>query len=469
MKQRWIVAGAGLALVAGVAAVGVFVAGGDGGTPTPIRLVAGGGTGASTAMADEAMAGPSRMMAPAGPVSFEVPPTLPVLDGPARAWVYRAGRPVTAEQTAAVARALGLEGEPEAVPADQGGGWRVGPADGSAPSLSVSAGAMGDFWYSRPDAYGGVVTCAVPETVGGDAVTDVCREPTPPPGVPDAAGARAIADAFLAAAGQDPDAFEVEVYGDEYSRTVSYVALLDGVRSPLGWYVTVGAEGMIVAAGGQLAQPEPVDGYPRIGTAAALDRLRAGQPAPWLPVPQIAEDAVASGDTGDGGASSDGDVASSDTGTAEVLPEPQPEPLPEPEPQVVQITGVEPSLWFADGADGEVWLLPAYAFLTADGGRWEVAAIDAGLVEVVAAGEPADADEPADAGDATDEPADVTGPGSGVNDSGDGVVVSPDQPAGASIDPNAKPYPMPSPGAAPYPVTPSEPPSGGGQSPSDDG
>ena len=61
---------------------------------------------------------------------------------------------------------------------------------------------------------------------------------------------------------------------------------------------------------------------------------------------------------------------------------PPPAPQPQPEPVVVSITGVELGLWSLQDAAGAQWLVPAYRFMSADGGEFPVMAIPVDLVEV---------------------------------------------------------------------------------------
>jgi hypothetical protein len=70
-----------------------------------------------------------------------------------------------------------------------------------------------------------------------------------------------------------------------------------------------------------------------------------------------------------------------------VLPPPTTEPIPVttvvPEPVEVTITAAGEALFPIYGADGVVWLLPAYDLKMADGGRMVVPAIDSSFVEEV--------------------------------------------------------------------------------------
>src|SRR5690606_36333646 len=90
---------------------------------------------------------------------------------------------VTAEQVAEIARLLGVEGEPVLVDKGWGKNWRVGPDDGSAPSLWVSDDAQLSWNYSSAWADGSVTMgCAVAGSVG-EGTTGSSGEP-PPDDVP---------------------------------------------------------------------------------------------------------------------------------------------------------------------------------------------------------------------------------------------------------------------------------------------
>ena len=73
---------------------------------------------------------------------------VPDLPTEGTAWRFTTGAAPTAEQAAAVAAALGVAGDPVQLSEDQGGGWLVGPADYSAPTVNLSSDAMHSWWYS---------------------------------------------------------------------------------------------------------------------------------------------------------------------------------------------------------------------------------------------------------------------------------------------------------------------------------
>jgi len=362
---------------------------GSGGLPI-IRMAAGGQHPGGDAAESTAMATDMRMAA----LRYVLDGDLPALDGPAAAWRYPA-RPAVDEATVrALAERFGVAGEPVALDEDQGGGWRVGPEDGSGPSLTVAADPMASWWYDSAASSGVIGGCEAADgpdapdapvadddaTVGGDAA--VSCTPVAPEGVPDAAAAEALARAHFEQLGLSADRYELEVYADEFGANVQAVVLLDGIRSPAVASVAYGGQAAMTWASGMLAEPERGPDYPRIGTEAGFERLQA-QAERWrtLELPT--------------------------TGPAETRPADAVAERGAGEPFEVRLTGVRPELQLVPTVDGELWLVPAYGFTSDDGGVHTVAAIpDEYLVEepVDSAGADAGATRPS-GGEVTDEQA----------------------------------------------------------------
>ena len=61
-------------------------------------------------------------------------------------YVFPAGATASAETVKSLAAALGVDGDPVAGSPENGMAWQVGPTDGTAPTLTVSALLMS--WYS---------------------------------------------------------------------------------------------------------------------------------------------------------------------------------------------------------------------------------------------------------------------------------------------------------------------------------
>ncbi|MTA12857.1 MAG: hypothetical protein F2534_09680, partial [Actinobacteria bacterium] len=249
------------------------------------------------------------------------------LTGPAASWFFAPGTEPTVEQVQALAAALGVTGEVTELAADMGGGWTVGPTDGSAPSVTVGTDAMQSWWYSPAWNTAPVaVECVEPiadASAGGDAsgaaeattlpapAVDPCV-PQPPANVPSADEARALATELFESLGIDVSQYELDVYADEWGANVSGSLVLDGVRTNLTVNVGFGENGAVTWAGGFLATPQRGADYPRIGVEAAVQRLN-DQSAAWM--------------TGYGSAVTD--MARADTAVAGATVEPAPAPVEE--------------------------------------------------------------------------------------------------------------------------------------------
>jgi hypothetical protein len=446
--------------LAAIAAVALLAAacgddGGDeaaGSEPQVIR-VQGSDAGAAEldSAATESRVASDSMLAAA--IEYTLADGLPALDDPAASWYYPADTPVGVDAVRALAAALDLAGDPEPVSADLGGGWSVGPSDGSGPSLTVSGDPMGSWWFSPSFV---TTTCAVAEPapaqttdtavagevppaessvdddpVGDDPVDDdpvddsavaadpaapetgvaeqgpasgggvdpvdatqAACDPGPPAGVPDSDAARALAEDAFARWGMDLARYELEVYADEWSASVTAVLVLDGVRTPVTASVAFGGDAAVVWAGGTLAEPVRGPDYPRIGTAAGFERLQA-EAERWQTLaatggPEVLVDEATGAETA-GAATGAPDVAScAPPVDPAVDPAVADAPVCAPidvEPLVVHLTGVRAELQMLWDVDGTVWLVPAYGFTSDDGGVHVVAAI---ADEWIAEPEPSD-------------------------------------------------------------------------------
>lgn len=387
--------------------------------PAVLRLVGTGGGGPASAASDSMPNEAGKMMMPVS-IEYVFSGTAPDLTAPAGSWYFPAGVAATPEQVAAVAKALGVEGDVRTLPADQGGGLMVGPDDYSGPSLYVGSDSMLGWWYSPgPTAVMSAPNCgiavdpmpvdavpvdtgaAVADTFPADpAVSDPgivpepCPEPQPPVNVPNKAEAEAKARALFESLGIDLGSYRLETYADEWGANVNAYLVLDGIRTSLSMSVGFGAEGAVTWASGYLATPLRGDDYPRIGVEAAVQRLN--DQSNWWMNPMAA--ARSSVDPASAGVASDGAVTEPavaapppvDTG-APVEPAPVDtsapfEPLP-PEtilidpgtidttPIVVTLTDPAPSLEMMWADDGTIWLLPGYTFQSTDGGIYSVLAV----------------------------------------------------------------------------------------------
>lgn len=345
---------------------------------------------------------------------------LPALDGQAGSWFFAPGQQPDVDRIAKLASALGVQGDVRTLPAEQGGGWAVGPEDYSAPVLTVGSDGMLS-WYLSPGqptvtSIGG---CAVmsgvatepalgapgavdavapaepisPETVpvdappANDGVAPDCPVPNPPVGVPTKDEALAKAKQMFADWGYDVGSFQFEdAYADEWGASVNASLVLDGLKAPVMLSVGFGENGAVTYASGYLATPARGGDYPTIGASAGLERLKAQN-----------QFGGALDDTGvlkatDNVAASDA-APVPDTATAgapAVLPAIAP---CEPEQTsvdcsptgvdsiTVTLNSVKADLTMVWAADNTIWLLPAYTFGSADGGLYTVNAVDDAYIQ----------------------------------------------------------------------------------------
>jgi hypothetical protein len=191
--------------------------------------------------------------------------------------------------------------------------------------------------------------------------------------VPTADEAAAKANELLAALGEDPAAFELETYADEWNASVTAYASVDGVRWPVGFGFGFGGDGALIWANGTLAEPVATGPYPLVDLDAAIARL-SDQNGMWgygggdvlavdaKPAEEAATDEVARDRTAD-------DV--------QTLPAPTDDSAvpTTPEPVVATLVDVKADLWWVWDADGSVWLLPAYTFTDSNGNAFTVPAV----------------------------------------------------------------------------------------------
>ncbi|MEI6496591.1 MAG: hypothetical protein WCO88_07955 [Actinomycetota bacterium] len=266
-------------------------------SPAKIRL---GAAPSGNKMAAETSAMSSDVMR-AMPVTYVYSGPATDLTAPATAWQFPAGNKPTAAQVAALAKALGITGDVHSVPGDTSGSLMVGSDDYTKPSLTVSADAMGSWWYNPgtiATTFPDMPTCVPPDagvagvpdsTTASSAAADTAispipeavpmpcgPEPTPPANVPTADQAKTKALELFKQLGLDVSSYRVDATADQWGANVTAALLLDGVAAPLSWGIGFGAEGAITWASGFSATPERADLYPRISINAAVARLQAG-------------------------------------------------------------------------------------------------------------------------------------------------------------------------------------------------
>jgi hypothetical protein len=326
VKQRMVLWGALVVLVAG--AVGLVVANGGGGgdSAAPTLPLSVGSSGEAGGAGD---ARASVMAADLLPVSTYVPGDgLP--DGGGSEPAYRLPTSVDEGAVREIAAALGID----AAPTEQDGAWHAtggdmgldvyGPA-GSwsayrnvaepastepapagagaeagttpttfAPDTPVSddaAAASGTASGGQCIERDGMAECtlegqAEPEEPCPDDPRALCPAPRPfappqpperPADLPSEDEARRIALDLLGAAGTDVEGADVQVTDATIQWTVTVEPRVGGLPAPgLAAYVAVGAGGRVDSASGYVGPPEELGDYDLIDTRAALERLNDG-------------------------------------------------------------------------------------------------------------------------------------------------------------------------------------------------
>jgi hypothetical protein len=365
--------------------------------PTPIEVVSGSsGGGVATADAESAVAGDvpaSELRMTHWVAEYVIGDGMPALPTNDVGYVFDTSTPVTEAQVESIADALGVAGD--VVKTDEGFGvsWRVGPDDGSGPSVWVYEDAQQSWNYNA--AWGDAVydePCAVSIDADGNETSD-CPEPTPPVGVPSGDEAEQRVREMLAALGVDPADLRFETYADEWFVSIDVSDRTDDHPATRSWHFGFGAEGVLQYASGTLAPMQAVGPYPLVDIDTAIARLDEGFFGGFgrdlaIAEPDIAVAVEAAPEPEPTDEVAPTETVAEDTGGIEEPPadeappatpavdEPMPtEPMPplEPlEPVVVTLVDVQPDLWWAWDADGTVWLLPAYRFIDSDGG-WHTA------------------------------------------------------------------------------------------------
>jgi len=366
------------------------------GPPILVLSAANGGGWSATAPAASDMStaeGMDEKMMWAYQQNFTAATELPALDSSARSYTLVAGD-VSANSRNALKEAFGVTEDFVAQDAEQGGGYLAGNYDGTTPTLYVGSDAMRYWSYSpawdessissRPCIIDSDTTY-VPTSDVPAPIAEICAEPAAPENVPTKAEAEELFAATMTALGVNNDDLILDSYSDEWGANVTGYFKIDGVRSPLSWSVGYGAEASITWASGVFADVQDGASYPRIGTAAAIERLNSQQAGNW------GGPMVRGGVTYDTAVASDiaatpvPEPASSDVEAA-VTTEPATSDAaptldaPAPEVQEVLIIGVEEELVTLYGADGSIYLVPGYTFITAEdeygyAGRYTVSAL----------------------------------------------------------------------------------------------
>ena len=358
------------------------------GPPILVLSAANGGGWSESAPAASDMAGTDGKMMWNYQQNFTAAVDLPALDSNAPSYTLTAGDAST-DSLNALKAAFGVTKDFVAQDATQGGGYLAGNYDGTTATLYVGSDAMGYWSYSpawdkssissRPcimeDA---VATSDIPTT---DVASEICAEPVAPENVPTKAEAEALFAKTVSALGVNSNDLILDSYADEWGANVTGYLKIDGVRSPLSWSIGYGADAAITWASGVFADVQDGASYPRIGTAAAIERLNSQQAGNWggpMVRGGFAYDTAA---TSDVEAAVTTEPATSDVPASDVVAETYPvTDAPAPEIQEVSIVGVEEELVTLYGADGSIYLVPGYTFIAAEdeygyAGRYTVSAL----------------------------------------------------------------------------------------------
>lgn len=282
--------------------------------------------------------------------------------------------------------------------ANMGGGYLAGDYNTSvSPTMYVSADATHYWSYQAPWSRSMTdVGCAIPPVAEGDTVPSVesCSVPTAPENVPSAGQAEDLFDQMLKDLGLKPKDFITESYADEWNASVTGYLTIDGVRTSLSWSASYGADAELVWASGVLAEVTQAADYPRIGTAQGIERLNNDQQYGWGgPAVRggVAYDDMVVQSQGAPGASAQGiEPVSEEVVGVTVDTEPETMSITVDNPVIgdanvtavappdgqempvieIEIVAVEEELLSLNGADGEIYLVPGYAFLAAEESGW---------------------------------------------------------------------------------------------------
>jgi hypothetical protein len=359
--------GARAARVVAVGAVAV-VAGRDGGGGDQIgarRLpIALGSSAGGTATAEGRAAGPATDMAMLAYVHYSAGEDLPALGGDGAAYRLRGGVDVGALR--AVARALGLQGEPARDP-DQKDSWTVRDGD----ALLTASEHGGSWWYSSDSPAMDRGAGSSSGSSGSSGAVDPscppdakCIDPVPvttttvfvpPADLPSEAEARRIAVELFERTGADLAGADITAEGPYESWFVSAYPKVAGLPvSGYGYTASVGPKGVILDAAGVLSRPEDLGPYPTLGTRQAIERLNAGMSFGY--------------GLGGGREQAVDDLAVSSSAA----------PVAPSEPIEVVLHGAERILVLVSAADdsGDTYLVPGYRMTGDDGQVAEVPAID---------------------------------------------------------------------------------------------
>jgi len=297
---------------------------------------------------------------------FTVSGDLPSLDSAAPSYVI-SETDVTKRELNSLREVFSIKNEFVVQDANMGGGYIAGDYNtGETPVMYVSADAMRYWGYQAPwssstSSSGCAVSPVEPGNTG--SIAEPCAAPTPPENVPSGAEAESMFKQMLKDLGLKSKDFIIEIFADEWSASATGYLKIDGVRSPLMWSASYGADSKLTFASGVLAKITPGADYPRIGTAQGIERLNDQQYGWGGPMVR------------GGVAYNDMAVASSETVVAppvdtDTTVSEETVNIPNSSQEIpiteIEIVAVEEELVSLYGADGSIYLVPGYSFLAAE-------------------------------------------------------------------------------------------------------
>jgi hypothetical protein len=328
-----------------------------------------------------------------GRYHYTVSGAIPSLDSDTSAYVISESD-VTKSQLNSLRDVFSIKDEFTTQDLNIGGGYIAGNYNTvDTPVMYVSADATHYWSYQAPWSSSTTdVACAMPSAEPGDTISEVlpCAVPTPPENVPSGAETERMFKQILKDLGLKSTDFVIEIYADEWSASAMGYLKIDGVRSPLAWSASYGADSQLTFASGVLAKVTPGADYPRIGTAKGIERLNDQQygwgGAMGRGGVGYNDKAVGSSDAPSDAPQSNpttsesaGTASTNVEGTVHSTYDSQETPVTE-----IEIVAVEEELVSLYGADGSIYLVPGYSFSAAASGytpRYVVSALPDEYIE----------------------------------------------------------------------------------------
>ncbi len=287
---------------------------------------------------------------------------LATTEGTALAYAFDAHAASNAANVTALASALGIEGAAEL----KDGGWKVGPQDGTAPSIYVGLDGTLSFSYSNPliDPW----QCV--EGVEGRSPGKDVAECEPTGELPSEDAAIDALRSLIASVGRDPATFEFtsETWEGAVTRNAQAWPVVDGQRLDQAWSLELTDAGVFTASGA-LADIVALGDYAVVSEQEGFERLsdpRFGAQMTNLPIALREQSAIApmSGPAPDEWVPPTEPPATPTEGTSLSWPVNE-----------VEIVSARLGLTSQWQPDGSVLVVPAYEFTDAEGGTWSVIAV----------------------------------------------------------------------------------------------